>query len=111
MPETGTDAKSSLRKCIGLESNSLWACAKGEIAALIVAVIETPLYSACLAQLQLPTLCSKAFEAARFSRETSATLREITRRAFSIKYFSVLNCMVVSTTGAPFRTASIADES
>jgi hypothetical protein len=59
MPEAGTDAKSSLRKCIGFESNSLWACAKGEIAALIVAVIETPLYSACLAQLQLPTLCSK----------------------------------------------------
>jgi hypothetical protein len=47
VPETGTDAKSSLRKCIGFESNSVWACAKGEIAALIVAVIETPLYSAC----------------------------------------------------------------
>jgi hypothetical protein len=26
---------------------------------LIVAVIEIPLYSACLAQLELPTLCSK----------------------------------------------------
>jgi hypothetical protein len=48
-----------LKKCIGFESNSILACAKGEIAALIVAVIEIPLYSACLAQLELPALCSK----------------------------------------------------
>jgi hypothetical protein len=44
MPETGTDAKSSLRKRIGFESNAFLACAKGEIAALIVFVIEIPLY-------------------------------------------------------------------
>jgi hypothetical protein len=37
-----------LRMYIGFESNSVLACAKGEIAALIVAVIEIPLYSACL---------------------------------------------------------------
>src|ERR1700746_489708 len=47
MPETGTDAKSSLRKYIGFESNSVLACAKGKIAALIIAVIEIPLHSAC----------------------------------------------------------------
>jgi hypothetical protein len=44
---------------MGFESNSVLACAKGEIADLIVAVIEIPLYSACLAQLELPTLCSE----------------------------------------------------
>src|SRR5580700_5943296 len=43
MPEAGTDAKSSLRKCIGFESTSVLVCAKGEIAALIVGIIEMPL--------------------------------------------------------------------
>jgi len=33
MPEAGTDAKSSFRKYIGFESNSVLACAKGETAA------------------------------------------------------------------------------
>src|SRR6266436_3276368 len=59
IPEAGTKTKSSSRKSIGFALGSVLGCLDGEIGVFIVAAFEMPLYSACLAQLELPTLWSK----------------------------------------------------
>src|ERR1700731_122423 len=56
MSEAGTEVSFSLRKRIVFALGSGSGCAKGEIADLIAAVIEIPLYYPALARTDLPAL-------------------------------------------------------
>src|ERR1700732_2151801 len=57
MSEAGTEVSFSSRKRIAFALGSGSGCAKGEIADLIAAVIEIPLYYPALARTDLPALC------------------------------------------------------
>src|ERR1700723_998587 len=75
MAETRTDSRSSSRKCIGFESNSVLVWAKMEIAALVVAVIAIPsLLSLPWHNWSCRHFAARAFDAEQLSRETSAPL-------------------------------------
>src|SRR5258708_12321697 len=74
MPEAGTKTRSSSRKSIGFALGSVLGCLDGEIGVFIVAAFEMLFTQLTWHNWNCRHFGARAFDAMRFSRETSAPL-------------------------------------